>query len=102
MKKISALIFISTFLLILSAFIPNNRNNSSNYLKKTVSQKSGISKILYSNDAEKRGAYFSGIYPDLFSNLLGKYKNQVNEKINNAFNQLYYGNDSTQRVYYTV
>jgi oligosaccharide reducing-end xylanase len=102
MKKISLLTFIIANVLILSAFIPNNPPKDPNYPEKTLSQKSDISKDLNSEDVGKKGAYFSGKYPNLFINLLRKSKIQVKEKINNAFNQLYYGNDTNQRVYYPV
>ena len=48
------------------------------------------------------GSYTSGKYPDLFEELLSKSQLQVKLKINKAVNQLFYGNDSTQRVYYPV
>lgn len=48
------------------------------------------------------GAYFTGKYPDLFVQLLGKTKSRVNAKVSEAFHQLFFGNDSTQRVYYPV
>ena len=48
------------------------------------------------------GSYISGKYPDLFEELLGKSQLEVKSKINKAVNQLFYGNDSTQRVYYPV
>jgi oligosaccharide reducing-end xylanase len=48
------------------------------------------------------GAYHTGIYPDLFNKLLAKGASQVGDKIETAFKQLFYGNDSTQRIYYPV
>lgn len=52
--------------------------------------------------ASNHGAYFSGKYPDLFSQLLGKTNAEVEKKLHLAFEQLFFGNDTTQRVYYPV
>lgn len=47
-----------------------------------------------------KGAYFTGKYQNLFSELLGKGESQIRGRIDSAYHQLFYGNDSTQRVYY--
>jgi oligosaccharide reducing-end xylanase len=47
-----------------------------------------------------KGAYFTGDYPNLFVELLGKSQAEVQTKIDAAWNQLFQGNDSTQRVFY--
>lgn len=52
------------------------------------------------NGAKNSGAYYTGVYPNLFTQLLGKSRKDVREKVDAAFNQLFFGNDSTQRVYY--
>ena len=52
--------------------------------------------------AKQRGSYYTGIYQNLFEGLLGKTAAQVHARVNSAFAQLFYGNDSTQRVYYPV
>lgn len=49
-----------------------------------------------------KAAYASGTYPDLFTELLGKSKEQVQQKLDATFQQLFYGNDETERVYYPV
>jgi oligosaccharide reducing-end xylanase len=49
-----------------------------------------------------QGAYFTGAYPNLFSELLGFSRAEVDERVDAAFRQLFYGNDSTERVYYPV
>lgn len=54
------------------------------------------------NDSKPAGAYHSNIYHNLFIELLGKSPSQVQTKLNNAWNQLFYGNNNTQRVYYPV
>ena len=54
------------------------------------------------DSASSKGAYYTGKYPDLFVTLLNKNPQEVNDKIKAAINQLFYGNDSTQRVYYPV
>jgi oligosaccharide reducing-end xylanase len=48
------------------------------------------------------GAYKSGNYPNLFNLLLGKSDAEIKVKLEHAFNQLFYGNDSTERIYYPV
>ena len=48
------------------------------------------------------GAYASGVYPDLFADLLGKPARESQAKLDAAFQQLFYGDDDTQRVYYPV
>jgi len=52
--------------------------------------------------SERQGAYFNKTYQNLFSELLGKSDSQVRAKIDSAFVDLFYGSDSTQRVYYPV
>jgi len=52
--------------------------------------------------ASERGAYFTGEYPDLFVSLLGLSPSAVRRRIDSTFNQLFYGNDSTERVYYPL
>jgi oligosaccharide reducing-end xylanase len=49
-----------------------------------------------------RGSYYTGSYQNLFADLLGKSADQVKARVDGAFTQLFYGNDSTQRVYYPV
>ena len=57
-----------------------------------------------SNSSEKKdetkGAYYSNTYDNLFISLLNKKEAEIKAKIDSAFNRLFYGNDSTQRVYY--
>jgi oligosaccharide reducing-end xylanase len=50
--------------------------------------------------AKVHGSYYTGTYQDLFEDLLGKSKAQVKARIDNAFAQLFHGDDSTERVYY--
>jgi oligosaccharide reducing-end xylanase len=49
-----------------------------------------------------KGAFETGIYPNLFKDYLGKSDTEIQAKIDSAFNQLFYGDDSTERVYYPV
>jgi oligosaccharide reducing-end xylanase len=51
---------------------------------------------------KKGGAYFTGIYSDLFSELLGLNELTVKAKIDSAFEQLFYGEPNNQQVYYPV
>jgi oligosaccharide reducing-end xylanase len=48
------------------------------------------------------GAYESGEYPNLFDEMLGKSDAEVQAKIEAAFQQLFYGDDVSERVYYPV
>lgn len=48
----------------------------------------------------KSGAYVTGDYPNLFVELLGKEVPDVNVKVNRAWNQLFYGDDQEERVFY--
>jgi oligosaccharide reducing-end xylanase len=48
------------------------------------------------------GAFTSGVYRDLFAEYLGKPDAEIQAKIEAAWGQLFYGDDSTERVYYLV
>ncbi len=48
------------------------------------------------------GAFHTGQYPNLFADLLGKSEEEVNARVQSAFQQLFYGQDSTERLYYPV
>ena len=48
----------------------------------------------------KNGAYYTGAYENLFVGLIGKSELEVKTKIDSAFDQLFFGDDVTQRVYY--
>jgi len=50
----------------------------------------------------RTGAYYTGVYPNLFVELLGLSESQVKVRIDSVFNQLFYGDNRTQRVYYPV
>lgn len=52
------------------------------------------------NTESKKGSYYTGVYKNLFADLLGKNDSEVKSKIDGAFDQLFFGNDSAQRVYY--
>ncbi len=52
--------------------------------------------------SKRTGAFYSGHYPNLFVELLHKDKSEVQARIETAWNQLFYGNDLSQRVYYPV
>ena len=58
--------------------------------------------VVIAGDKNVSGSYYSGKYPDLFTELLGKNQEQVSSKIDSAFNQLFFGNNETQRVFYPV
>ena len=48
------------------------------------------------------GAFATGQYRNLFRELLGKTDAEVSAKLDAAWQQLFYGNNETQRVYYPV
>ena len=47
-------------------------------------------------------AFETGVYPNLFKDYLGKSDEEIQNKIDSAFDQLFYGDDATERVYYPV
>ena len=47
-------------------------------------------------------AFETGVYPNLFKDYLGKSDEEIQAKIETAWNQLFYGDDATERVYYPV
>ena len=47
-------------------------------------------------------AFETGVYPNLFKDYLGKSDEEIQAKIDSAWNQLFYGDDATERVYYPV
>jgi len=49
-----------------------------------------------------RGAFATGQYRNLFTELLGKSPAEVDAKIATAYQQLFYGDDKEQRVYFPV
>lgn len=49
----------------------------------------------------KTGAYTSGVYRNLFKEN-GKTDAEVDERLNEIFDQLFYGNNSNERVYYQI
>ena len=58
--------------------------------------------ILFAGNKTEQGSYYTGRYPNLFKELLGKTQSEVESKVDSSFNQLFFGNDNTQRVYYPV
>ncbi len=56
----------------------------------------------FPNARHNGGAFHTGTYPDLFESLLDKSPLEVKSKLDSAFSQLFFGNDSTERVYYPV
>jgi oligosaccharide reducing-end xylanase len=48
------------------------------------------------------GSFESNEYRDLFAEYLGKSDAEVNARIEAAWNQLFYGNDDSERIYYPV
>jgi oligosaccharide reducing-end xylanase len=52
--------------------------------------------------APAKPAFETGFYPNLFKDYLGKSDEEIQAKIDSAFDQLFYGDDATERVYYPV
>jgi len=52
--------------------------------------------------SNQNGAYFTKEYPNLFAELCGKTQSEIDLKIKDAWTQIFYGKDSTQRLYYPV
>jgi oligosaccharide reducing-end xylanase len=48
------------------------------------------------------GAYATGRHRNLFRELLGKSEQELDAKLNSAWQQLFYGNDADERLYYPV
>jgi oligosaccharide reducing-end xylanase len=48
------------------------------------------------------GSFATGLYRNLFQEYLGKPEAEVQAKLDAAWQQLFYGDDATQRVYYPV
>lgn len=46
------------------------------------------------------GAFWTGQYPNLFTDLLGISADEVNARIDHYWEQLFYGDDENERVYY--
>jgi oligosaccharide reducing-end xylanase len=49
-----------------------------------------------------KGAFETGVYQNLFKDYLGKGDDEIQAKIDSTFTQLFYGDDSSERVYYPV
>ena len=58
----------------------------------------------YNDDgnSKSKGAYFTGEYKNLFVELLGKTEAEVKSKVDSAFQILFYGNNDSERIYYSV
>ena len=54
------------------------------------------------SSSKTSGSYYTGKYPNLFSELLNKSNGEIKAKIDSAFAQLFYGNNETERLYYPV
>lgn len=50
----------------------------------------------------QKGSFMTKKYPNLFAELLGKNQSEIDQKISDVWNYFFYGNDSTQRLYYPV
>jgi oligosaccharide reducing-end xylanase len=51
---------------------------------------------------ESPQSYLTGVYPNPFADYLGKSEQEIQAKLDAAWDQLFYGNDQTERVYYPV
>jgi len=57
---------------------------------------------LLASAAQKEEVFASGHQRNLFAELLGKTNNEVEARLDAAWQQLFYGDDRTQRIYYPV
>jgi len=55
-----------------------------------------------STKSDRTGAYYTNQYPNLFAELLEKSDNEIEAKIDSAFNQIFYGSNENERLYYPV
>jgi oligosaccharide reducing-end xylanase len=55
-----------------------------------------------SDSTKRRGAYFTGVYPNLLTEIARASRAVVRARVDSAFHQLFHGTDSTERVYYPV
>jgi endo-1,4-beta-D-glucanase Y/peptidoglycan/xylan/chitin deacetylase (PgdA/CDA1 family) len=69
----------------------NNNDNTSN----------GGETILNACTEPGEGAFHTGVYRNIFKEILGKNDTEINSKVNNAFNQIFHGS-SDQKLYYEV
>jgi oligosaccharide reducing-end xylanase len=53
-------------------------------------------------EGPQTGAFHTGVYRNLFQEYLGKSDAEVESRLNAAWEQLFYGSDTSERVYYPV
>lgn len=96
MKHIKIILFI---VLIIGIFTPGcffvSENQTNSFLVKGTLNNTAKTPV-------KTGAYLTGEYPNLFKELLNEDDLTINKKIQGVFEQLFYGDDDTQRIYYPV
>ena len=61
-----------------------------------------VSPVQQSPKEAPHGAFASGVYRNLFQEYLGKSDSEVQAKLAAAWQQLFYGADDSQRIYYPV
>ena len=62
--------------------------------------KASLSSSDSAHASKHQGAYYMHTYHNLFAELLGKSDLEIKARIDRTFQQLFYGNDFTERVYY--
>ncbi len=87
-------IFLSIFLL---ALLPLQRSEPARQVSEVSS-----SGFIDSAQSKLSGSYFSGKYSNLFTEVLSEEESAVKAKVDSAFDQLFYGDSSTQRIYCPV
>ncbi len=87
--------FLATLLLL--SFILSSCGSPSTPIVATVTQPESQPAPL-----PAKPAFETGVYPNLFKDYLGKSDAEIQAKIDSAFDQLFYGDDATERVYYPV
>jgi len=105
MKYSSFLIILVIFSIILSACSQASAT-SGTYSTTTPSPQPTRSIITKTSPSPTppmtTGSFESGVYLNLFKDLLGKSDAEIQAKLDTAWQQLFYGNDETERVYYPV
>lgn len=108
-RKILILVFTINLLFLLNVkLVPGSINSGDLFVASVIDEpgavKSKAGTKLHSNASQpkSKGAISTGKYKNLFASLLKKNQTEIKQKIDTAFTQLFYGSDSTQRIYYPV
>jgi oligosaccharide reducing-end xylanase len=99
MKVTCTITFLIVIVIVFSACFPLGREYKG---ASAEIKNSNYSMQSTSNESKKQGAYFTGRYQNLFVSLLGKSEQEVQNRIEVSFKQLFHGDSATQRIYFPV